>query len=224
MKEKRLQRSIEKNPNLLAKKERRLERRKLARQQKMAILNGTAKTTKAAAASTATSLDATLGSNADDADDTKPQGKSMRRKVRKAKLKLLNRQQKLAKIEAKKAAANGAGDAPTGSEQTFAGVLAEPGTGTKRPRWKLVQQSLAHVADVAVVKRDARKEREKRALQQEKKEVDRTKKRQRSGNEVDAFSFMVDKYKQLIDSSNAADGGDAGGAPAAAKRTKWYAA
>lgn len=208
LKAKRLQRSIEKNPTVLAKKERRLARRKAAREQKLAAQNGTP--SKTAAITTPVNLD-TTDIKAEEEDEKKPVGKKLRRKAHKAKIKLLNKQKKASKSTIAAAVALEAA--------TFAGVLAEPGTGSMRPRWKLTQQSLAHVADVAVQKRDARKDREKRALQQEKKEVDRTKKRQKSGNEVDNFSFMVDKYKQLIDSTNAADGKSE-----APKRTKWYSA
>lgn len=221
LKQKRLERSLEKNPTFLAKKERRLQRRKEARQQKLALLSGTPlpstpKTTSKSGTTDGTTAAAAAAATEDataETDENKPRGKSMRRKAHKAKLKLLNRQKKAAKLAPPVT--------PAPDNASFAGVLAEPGTGSTRPRWKLAQQSETHAQGVAVQKRDARKEREKRELQKEKKEVDRTKKRQKSGNEVDNFSFLVDKYKQLIDSSNAADQTKADGVPA--KRAKWYA-
>lgn len=165
-------------------------------------------------AATATTGDATTvaidASSADATTDTpnadaKPNSKSLRRKAFKAKIKL--------KLQEKK---NKVTSTSTTVDE-FAGVIAEPGTGTMRSRWKLNDQADKHKTEVNTKKKSARKEREKKELLQEKREVDRTKKKQRSGNEVDNFSFMVDKYKKMLDSN------DGGPAVKKVKRSKWYA-
>lgn len=100
--------------------------------------------------------------------------------------------------------------------ETFAGLTAERGPDVRaRPRWKLNEEAQLHKTDVKSKKRDAKKLREKIMLNKEKRQVDRTKNK-RKGNAVDNFSFMVDKYKKLIDSSN--DGGPI----KRMKKSKWY--
>lgn len=108
----------------------------------------------------------------------------------------------------------------------FSGVAAEPGVGVNmRARWKLKEQALIHQKDVNEKKKESRKAREERQLLLEKKSVDRTKKRKR-GNEVDTFSFMVDKYKKLLDNRrdssemDRVSAGNSGASPA--KKSKWY--
>ncbi len=104
--------------------------------------------------------------------------------------------------------------APTVPE-SFAGLTAEQGPDVRgRPKWKLNEEAQIHKTDVKSKKRDAKKLRGKIMLNKEKREVDRTKNK-RKGNEVDNFSFMVDKYKKLIDSSN-------GGPVKRIKKSKWY--
>lgn len=102
--------------------------------------------------------------------------------------------------------------------ESFAGLTAErDGSDVRgRPRWKLNEEAQLHKTDVKSKKRDQKKLREKIMLNKEKRQVDRTKNK-RKGNEVDNFSFMVDKYKRLIDSSN---GG--GGPVKRIKKSKWY--
>lgn len=114
--------------------------------------------------------------------------------------------------------------AKTAVEQ-FSGVAAEAGVGVNmRQRWKLKEQAMIHQKNVSEKKKESRKAREERQLLLEKKSVDRTKKRKR-GNEVDNFSFMVDKYKKLLDNRNNGGMGQvsAGDSPAMpAKKSKWY--
>lgn len=99
---------------------------------------------------------------------------------------------------------------------SFAGLVAEQGPDVRaRPKWKLNEEAQLHKTDVKSKKREQKKLREKIMLNKEKRQVDRTKNK-RKGNEVDNFSFMVDKYKRLIDSSN-------GSGPAKrVKKSKWY--
>lgn len=191
IKKKRLERSQEKNPTFQAKKQRRLEHRKEQRKQKLAA--------KAKAAETP---EETV------AGDDKPTAKNLRRKALKAKLKLQKQARKAKGKEAKVA-----------PEPEFAGVLAEPGTGSNRPRWKLTQQSQLHQEDISKKKKEMKQVRLKRELNAEKKLVDRTKQRVKSGNEVDNFSFMVDKYRKLIDTNNSDTRSDV----KKARRSKWYA-
>lgn len=193
IKKKRLERSQEKNPTFQAKKQRRLEHRKEQRKQKLAA--------RAVAAQSADAPDATISG------EDKPTAKNLRRKALKAKLKLQKQARKAKGKEAKVA-----------PEPEFAGVLAEPGTGSNRPRWKLTQQSQLHQEDISKKKKEMKQERLKRELNAEKKLVDRTKQRVKSGNEVDNFSFMVDKYRKLIDSNNTDTRTDV----KKARRSKWY--
>lgn len=99
---------------------------------------------------------------------------------------------------------------------SFTGLVAEQGPDVRaRPKWKLNEEAQLHKTDVKSKKREQKKLREKIMLNKEKRQVDRTKNK-RKGNEVDNFSFMVDKYKRLIDSSN-------GSGPAKrVKKSKWY--
>jgi len=100
--------------------------------------------------------------------------------------------------------------------ESFAGLTAEQGPDSKaRPKWKLNEEAQLHKTDVKTKKRDQKKLRETKMLNKEKRQVDRTKNK-RKGNEVDNFSFMVDKYKRLIDSSNG------GGPVKKIKKSKWY--
>lgn len=198
IKKKRLERSQEKNPTFQAKKQRRLEHRKEQRKQKLA-----ARALAANAESTPSSADATSTIT-----DDKPTAKNLRRKALKAKLKL-QKQARKAKSATEVA-----------PEPEFAGVLAEPGTGSNRPRWKLTQQSQLHQEDISKKKKELKQERLKRELNAEKKLVDRTKQRVKTGNEVDDFSYMVDKYRQMIDANNSDKRSDA----KVAKRSKWYTA
>ena len=99
--------------------------------------------------------------------------------------------------------------------ESFAGLAAEQGPDVRaRPKWKLNEEAQTHKTDVKSQKLDQKKLREKIMHNKEKREVDRTKNK-RKGNEVDNFSFMVDKYKRLIDSSN-------GGPIKRIKKSKWY--
>lgn len=191
IKKKRLERSQEKNPTFQAKKQRRLEHRKEQRKQKLAAKAKVAETPEETAAG-----------------DDKPTAKNLRRKALKAKLKLQKQARKAKGKEAKVA-----------PEPEFAGVLAEPGTGSNRPRWKLTQQSQLHQEDISKKKKEMKQVRLKRELNAEKKLVDRTKQRVKSGNEVDNFSFMVDKYRKLIDTNNSDTRSDV----KKARRSKWYA-
>lgn len=195
IKKKRLERSQEKNPTFQAKKERRLERRKEQRKQKLA----------ARAVSNA-EVAGTEGETTTTTED-KPTTKNLRRKALKAKLKL-QKQARKAKVK----------EANVAPEPEFAGVLAEPGTGSNRPRWKLTQQSQLHQEDISKKKKELKQERLKRELNAEKKLVDRTKQRVKTGNEVDNFSYMVDKYRKLIDSNNTDTRNDV----KKARRSKWY--
>lgn len=100
--------------------------------------------------------------------------------------------------------------------ESFAGLAAEKGPDVRaRPKWKLNEEAQTHKTDVKSKKRDQKKLRETKMLNQEKRQVDRTKNK-RKGNEVDNFSFMVDKYKRLIDSSNGS------GPIKRIKKSKWY--
>lgn len=101
--------------------------------------------------------------------------------------------------------------------ESFAGVAAEQGPDVRaRPKWKLNEEAQLHKTDVKSKKRDQKKLRETKMLNQEKRQVDRTKNKRKGGNAVDNFSFMVDKYKKMIDSNN-------GGSPAKrVKKSKWY--
>lgn len=102
--------------------------------------------------------------------------------------------------------------------ESFAGLTAEQGPDVRgRPKWKLNKEAQMHKTDVKSKKRDQKKFREKIMLNKEKRQVDRTKNK-RKGNEVDNFSFMVDKYKKLINSSN----GGGGGPVKRIKKSKWY--
>lgn len=141
------------------------------------------------------------------AADDKPTAKNLRRKALKAKMKLIKQTRKAKGKEAKVA-----------PEPEFAGVLAEPGTGSNRPRWKLTQQSQLHQEDISKKKKELKQERLKRELNAEKKLVDRTKQRVKSGNEKDDFSYMVDKYRKLIDANNSGTRNDV----KKARRSKWY--
>lgn len=194
IKKKRLERSQEKNPTFQAKKQRRLEHRKEQRKSKLAARAAAASATEPSAETTST--------------DDKPTAKNLRRKALKAKLKLIK--------QARKAKGKEAQVAP---EPEFAGVLAEPGTGSNRPRWKLTQQSQLHQEDISKKKKELKQDRLKRELNAEKKLVDRTKQRVKSGNEVDDFSFMVDKYRKLIDANNEGTKGTV----KKMRRSKWYA-
>lgn len=98
---------------------------------------------------------------------------------------------------------------------SFAGLTAEQGPDVRaRPKWKLNEEAQLHKTDVKSMKRDQKTLRETKMLNQEKRQVDRTKNK-RKGNVVDNFSFMVDKYKRLIDSSN-------DGPIKRVKKSKWY--
>lgn len=100
--------------------------------------------------------------------------------------------------------------------ENFAGLTAEQGPDVRaRPKWKLNEEAQTHKTDVKAKKREQKKLREKISLNKEKRQVDRTKNK-RKGNEVDNFSFMVDKYKRLIDSNNDS------GPSKRMKRSKWY--
>lgn len=100
--------------------------------------------------------------------------------------------------------------------ESFAGLTAEQGPDVRaRPKWKLNEEAQIHKTDVKSKKLDQKKLRETKMLNQEKRQVDRTKNK-RKGNEVDNFSFMVDKYKKLIDASNG------GGPIKRIKKSKWY--
>lgn len=100
--------------------------------------------------------------------------------------------------------------------EQFAGIAAEKGPDVRaRPKWKLNEEAQLHKTDVNAKKREQKKLREKIMLNKEKRQVDRTKNK-RKGNEVDNFSFMVDKYKRLIDSSNGS------GTAKRMKKSKWY--
>lgn len=194
IKKKRLERSQEKNPTFQAKKQRRLEHRKEQRKQKLA-----------ARAAEANALP--VATDAVPSGEDKPTAKNLRRKALKAKLKLQKQTRKAKGKEAKVA-----------PEPEFAGVLAEPGTGSNRPRWKLTEQSQLHKEDISKKKKELKQERLKRELNAEKKLVDRTKQRVKSGNEKDDFSFMVDKYRRLIDANNT----DTRSEVKKARRSKWY--
>lgn len=99
---------------------------------------------------------------------------------------------------------------------SFAGLTAEKGPDVRaRPKWKLNEEAQMHKTDVKSMKRDQKKMREKIMLNKEKRQVDRTKNK-RKGNQVDNFSFMVDKYKRLIDASNGT------GPIKRIKKSKWY--
>lgn len=197
-----MERSQEKNPLFKEKQLRRQQRRKELRSAKRA----------AAASSVAPPpANGTVDTKVE-ADEVKPTSKNLRRKAQKAKLKAL-------KQKKKDAAAAAATDATVAKAvPDFTGVLAEPGTGTMRPRWKIKEQAQIHKKDIDVKKKEDRKNREKKELRAEKHQVDRTKQRQKSGNEVDNFSFMVDKYKKMIDSSADA----ATTKKSTSKRTKWF--
>lgn len=100
--------------------------------------------------------------------------------------------------------------------ESFAGLTAEQGPDVKaRPKWKLNEEAQTHKTDVKAKKREQKKLREKKMLNKEKRQVDRTKNK-RKGDSVDSFSFMVDKYKRLIDSSNGS------GPTKRIKKSKWY--
>lgn len=191
IKQKRQQRSQEKNPLF--------QEKKLRRKQKRAESKVAKKSTTENAA-TLPNVEA-INSN-----DNKPNAKNLRRKALKAKLKL-QKQTKAA------AAASIPGE--------FSGVLAEPGTGTMRPRWKINEQAQIHKKDIDVKKKELRKEREKRELREEKMQVDRTRQKRKSGAEVDNFSFMVEKYKKMIDTNND-DKGRGLTSKKPTKRTKWF--
>lgn len=181
------------------------QEKKLRRKQRRMEARKNKKITNGSIASTSTSTAAVVTTTSNGVKESKPNSKSLRRKEFKAKLKL----KKQAKQQSKAASA-------TSTVGEFTGVLAEPGTGTMRSRWKLNDQAQMHKTEVNIKKKSARKEREKKELLQEKREVDRTKQKQKSGNEVDNFSFMVDKYKKMLDSND-------GPAAKKIKRTKWYA-
>lgn len=106
----------------------------------------------------------------------------------------------------------------------YTGVAAEPGVGTAmRSRWKLKEQALIHQQDVSVKKKEQRKAKQDRELMLEKKSIDRTKIGKKRGNEVDNFSFMVDKYKKLLDTRNADESKSMSNVERIpAKRSKWY--
>lgn len=191
IKQKRQQRSQEKNPLF--------QEKKLRRKQKRAE-------SKVAKKNTATSNAATIPNIEPTPDDSKPNAKNLRRKALKAKLKLQ-----------KKTKAAAAASIPA----EFSGVLAEPGTGTMRPRWKINEQAQIHKKDIDIKKKELRKDREKRELRAEKMQVDRTRQKRKSGAEVDNFSFMVEKYKKMIDTNNA-DQGRGAATKKATKRTKWF--
>lgn len=193
-----MERSQEKNPTFQAKKQRRLERRKEQREQRKAAK---------AAKTESADADPAAATSTTSADD-KPTAKNLRRKALKAKLKLQKQARKAGKVAA------------VAPEPEFAGVLAEPGTGSNRPRWKLTQQSQLHQEDISKKKKELKQQRLKQELNAEKKLVDRTKQRVKTGNEVDNFSYMVDKYRKLIDSNN--DGASQTKVKPA-RRTKWYA-
>lgn len=188
IKQKRQQRSQEKNPLF--------QEKKLRRKQKRAE----SKVAKKTATETVPKIEAI------NPNDNKPNAKNLRRKALKAKLKL----QKQTKAAA-------AASLPA----EFSGVLAEPGTGTMRPRWKINEQAQIHKKDIDVKKKELRKEREKRELRAEKMQVDRTRQKRKTGTEVDNFSFMVEKYKKMIDTNNA-DQGRGAATKKATKRTKWF--
>lgn len=134
------------------------------------------------------------------------------KKAKKSKQKL-SKDEKLAKKKQKEKKI--VTTAPVGHLESFAGLTAERGPDMKsRPKWKLNEQAQMHTDDVKTMKKEQKKLREKLLLNREKREVDRTKMK-RKGNEVDNFSFMVDKYKKLLDSNNSAG-------PKRMKRSKWY--
>lgn len=192
IKQKRQQRSQEKNPLF--------QEKKLRRKQKRAE-------SKVAKKSATQNAAAVPNIEANNPEDSKPNAKNLRRKTLKAKLKL----QKQAKTAA----------AAASSPAEFLGVLAEPGTGTMRPRWKINEQAQIHKKDIDVKKKELRKEREKRELREEKRQVDRTRQKRKTGTEVDNFSFIVEKYKKMIDTNNA-DSGRGAATKKATKRTKWF--
>lgn len=191
IKQKRQLRSQEKNPLF--------QEKKLRRKQKRAE----SKVAKKSAPTISATVPNIVANNP---EDSKPNAKNLRRKELKAKLKLQ-----------KKTKAAAASSLPA----AFAGVLAEPGTGTMRPRWKINEQAQIHKKDIDVKKKELRKEREKRELREEKMQVDRTRQKRKSGAEVDNFSFMVEKYKKMIDTNNA-DQGRGVATKKATKRTKWF--
>lgn len=191
IKQKRQKRSQEKNPLF--------QEKKLRRKQKRAE----SKVAKKSATGNAAIVPNIEAINP---DDNKPNAKNLRRKALKAKLKLQ-----------KKTKATAAASVPA----EFSGVLAEPGTGTMRPRWKINEQAQIHKKDIDVKKKELRKEREKRELRAEKMQVDRTRQKRKSGAEVDNFSFMVEKYKKMIDTNNA-DHGRGATTKKASKRSKWF--
>ena len=176
IKQKRLQRSQEKNPLFEEKKIKRKQKKKEKKLSKMG-----AEPTPAVE---------TL--------DEKPSAKCLKRRAQKLKKK----QQQMEEIKSDATA-------------QFSGVLAEPGTGTMRTKWKLKEQSQLHQTDVQTKKKELRKVKEKKQLLLEKKEVDRTKQKRKLGSEVDNFSFMVEKYKKIIDSNNE-------GPAKRVKKSKWY--
>lgn len=97
----------------------------------------------------------------------------------------------------------------------FSGVQAKPGKINQvRPSWKLKDQIKTHNKQAHSAIKAQRKMKERQEIRQEKREIDRTKNRKRKSKTVDSFSFMVDKYKNLIKSTEAT--------PTPSKRTKWY--
>lgn len=96
----------------------------------------------------------------------------------------------------------------------FSGVTAEPGVlSTVRPNWKINEQAAIHNKSIKIVKRDLKKRKEKMIINQEKKEIDRTKKR-KLVNDVDNFSVLLDKYKKALENVNVK--------VKKPKKSKWY--
>lgn len=97
---------------------------------------------------------------------------------------------------------------------TFSGTASQPGSFVKsRPRWKIKEQAKEHFKNLSVEKKSAKKLKEKIQIRREKMQVDRPKqikKKEKSDN----FSLLVDKYRNMLDSSDAKD--------VRKKKKKWF--
>lgn len=97
---------------------------------------------------------------------------------------------------------------------TFSGTSSQPGSFVKsRPRWKIKEQAKEHFKNLSVEKKSAKKLKEKIQIRREKMQVDRPKqikKKEKSDN----FSVLVDKYRNMLDSSDAKD--------VRKKKKKWF--
>lgn len=113
----------------------------------------------------------------------------------------------------KKREANGQTTVPDDTN-TFSGTASQPGSFVKsRPRWKIKEQAQEHFKNLSSEKKSAKKLKEKIQIRREKMQVDRPKQIKKK-EKPDNFSVLVDKYRNMLDSSDAKD--------MKKKKKKWF--